>query len=155
MHISSVFPLMSIFRSGTHSRIPHCVYYVFLGISYLGQFLAFQIFHCLIIPVRYFVVCLSIWVYLIFFSWLDWCYAFWARVSQKWRTFLCASDQRVHDIDVDMPHWSTVNLNFSLSNIWGEILWSYAKLLFLLKYLPTNCSVHRWVLPAAIITVVF
>ena len=36
-------------------------------------------------------------------------------------------------------------------NILEEILWDYANLLFL----PTNFSIHWWILPLAIITVVF
>ena len=52
--------------------------------------------------------------------------------------------------------FSTVELKISFcNNIFGEILWDYANILFLFKLLPTNFSIHQWIFPVYYLFITF
>lgn len=98
------------------------------------------------------VVCISIWIYLIFFLMIRLkLHIFGKRMSQKPHMFV----PQIRGYRI-LPHWSTVNLNFSLSNIYrylGEDTLRLCKIP-VSAYLLTDFSIHWWIMPATVITVV-
>lgn len=51
-------------------------------------------------------------------------------------------------------HYKVIIFPFVTDRYWGKYF-ATVQLLFLLKLSPTSLRIHRWVLPAAIVSVVF
>lgn len=122
--------------------------------------------------VKYFGESPSIRVYLIFFLWTDFNLRIWGKnmaevthLSQYILPGVC---------DITMPYYwrgyhsshrwgglclvsppSAIIFPLYVINVLGEVLGDYARILFLLKHLHADISIHGWLLPTAMITMAF
>ena len=101
------------------------------------------------------------------FSWLGWGYAFLQEFHRKDVSFLVhlikwydemsmrlitghvSLDHLVKVLSTEFLHWKITA--FPL-NILEEIIWDYANILFVLNFVPTHFSIHRWTLSTTVTT---
>ena len=83
------------------------------------------------------------------FSWLNYGYAFMARMWQKQCSPLCTSYLRLHDVNMSIffPQWYS-SLSLCIHGVYQNstlVSWGHTNILCLPKLLLTNFSIHqRW-----------